>query len=202
MPTAALSKKTSKPKQKSPKPYRFTINHLKKMYEAGIFSPEEKVELINGEPFIMTPIGFKHAKVLERLERKLYELIYSDPELKDKFVIWTQNPIKINSKNLLYPDIAVYPEEIYQKEDIPRIKDAVLIIEVSDTTLDYDREVKIPVYAKGKAKEVWVINLKDSILEKYTQPSEKLFKSVHIYQKNEKIKIFGKKIDLSEILNS
>ncbi|HHG74377.1 MAG TPA: Uma2 family endonuclease, partial [Persephonella sp.] len=81
-------------------------------------------------------------------------------------------------------------------------KDAVLIIEVSDTTLDYDREVKLPVYAKGKAKEVWVINLKDSILEKYTQPSEKLFKSVHIYQKNEKIKIFGKKIDFSEILNS
>ena len=199
MPTAALSKKTSKPKQKSPKPYRFTINHLKKMYEAGIFSPEEKVELINGEPFIMTPIGFRHMKTVDKLNKILNSLI-SQESLP--YVVSIQNPIKIDSKNLLYPDIAIYPEEIYQKEDIPRIKDAVLIIEVSDTTLDYDREVKLPVYAKGKAKEVWVINLKDSILEKYTQPSEKLFKSVHIYQKNEKIKIFGKKIDLSEILNS
>ncbi|WP_297453384.1 Uma2 family endonuclease [Persephonella sp.] len=200
MPTATLSKKSSS-KQKSPKPYKFTINHLKKMYEAGIFNPEEKIELINGEPFIMTPIGFRHAKVLERLERKLYEIIYSDPELKEKFVIWTQNPIRINSKNLLYPDIAIYPEEIYKKEDIPKIKDAVLIIEISDTTLDYDKEIKLPVYAKGKAKEVWIINLKDNVFEKYTQPSKKMFKSIHIYQKDEQVKILNKKINLSEILN-
>ncbi|WP_051654679.1 Uma2 family endonuclease [Persephonella sp. IF05-L8] len=202
MSTATLSRKSISSKQKPPKPYKFTINHLKKMYEAGIFKPEEKIELINGETYKMTPIGFRHAKVLERLERKLYEIIYSDPELKEKFVIWTQNPIKIDSKNLLYPDIAIYPEEIYQKEDIPKIKDAVLIIEISDTTLDYDREVKLPVYAKGKAREVWIINLKDNVLEKYTQPSKKLFKSIHIYQKNEKIKIFNEKIELSEILNS
>ncbi len=201
MPTATLPKKISKTRQISPKPYKFTINHLKKMYEAGIFHPEEKIELINGEPFMMTPVGFRHAKVLERLERKLYEIIYSDPELKEKFVIWTQNPIKIDSKNLLYPDIAIYPEEIYQKEDIPKIKDAVLIIEISDTTLDYDREIKLPVYAKGKAREVWIINLKDNVLEKYNQPSKKLFKSIHIYQKNEKIEIFDKKIDLLEILD-
>ncbi len=197
MSTATLSKKPVSSKQKSPKPYKFTINHLKKMYEAGIFHPEEKIELINGEPFMMTPIGFRHAKVLER---KLYEIIYSDPKLKEKLVIWTQNPIKIDAKNLLYPDIAIYPEEIYKKEDIPKIKDAVLIIEILDTTLDYDREVKLPVYAKGKAKEVWIVNLKDNVLEKYTQPSGKLFKSIHIYQENEKIEIFNEKIDLLKIL--
>lgn len=194
MSTATLIKKT--PKQKSPKPYKFTINHLKKMYEAGIFKPEEKIELINGEPFMMIPIGFRHMKTVDKLNKILNSLI-SQESLP--YVVSIQNPIKIDSKNLLYPDIAVYPEEIYQKEDIPKIKDAILIIEVSDTTLDYDREVKLPVYAKGKAKEVWIINLKDNILEKYTQPSGKLFKSIHIYQKNETVNLFNKKIRLSDI---
>ncbi|WP_293443125.1 Uma2 family endonuclease [Persephonella sp.] len=194
MSTATPTKKI--PKQESPKPYKFTINHLKKMYEAGIFKPEEKIELINGEPFMMTPIGFRHMKTVDKLNKILNSLI-SQESLP--YVVSIQNPIKIDSKNLLYPDIAVYPEEIYQKEDIPKIKDAILIIEVSDTTLDYDREVKLPVYAKGKAKEVWIINLKDNILEKYTQPSGKLFKSIHIYQKNETVNLFNKKIRLSDI---
>lgn len=198
MPTATLSKKFSS-KQKSPKPYKFTINHLKKMYEAGIFNPEEKIELINGEPFIMTPIGFRHMKTVDKLNKFLNKLI-SEENLP--YVVSVQNPIKINEKNLLYPDITIYSEEIYQKDDIPKIKDAILIIEVSDSTLDYDRGVKLPVYAKGKAKEVWIINLKDNVLEKYTQPSGKLFKSIHIYQKNEQVKILNKKINLSEILNS
>ncbi|WP_051654269.1 Uma2 family endonuclease [Persephonella sp. KM09-Lau-8] len=199
MPIATLSRKSISSKQKSPKPYKFTINHLKKMYEAGIFKPEEKIELINGETYKMTPIGFRHMKTVDKLNKILNSLI-SQENLP--YVVSIQNPIKIDSKNLLYPDIAIYPEEIYKKEDIPKIKDAVLIIEISDTTLDYDREVKLPVYAKGKAREVWIINLKDNILEKYTQPSKKLFKSIHIYQKKEKIKIFNEKIELSEILNS
>ncbi len=199
MPTATLLKKTSISKQKSPKPYKFTINHLKKMYEAGIFKPEEKIELINGETYKMTPIGFRHMKTVDKLNKILNSLISRE---NLPYVVSIQNPIKIDSKNLLYPDIAIYPEEIYQKEDIPKIKDAVLIIEISDTTLDYDREVKLPVYAKGKAREVWIINLKDNVLEKYTQPSKKLFKSIHIYHKNEQVKLLNKKIDLSKILNN
>ncbi len=187
-------------KNTTPKPYKFTINQLRKMYEVGLIEPDKKIELINGEPIMMTPIGFKHAKVLERLEKKLYEVINSKESLKKKYIIWTQNPIKKNSKDLLYPDIVIYPEKIYQKEEIPSIKDALLIIEISDTTLEYDKNVKLPIYAKGKAKEVWIVNLKENIVEKYTNPSGKLFKDIHIYKKDEEVQLFDSKINLSEIL--
>ncbi|EDP74182.1 Uma2 family endonuclease, partial [Hydrogenivirga sp. 128-5-R1-1] len=121
-------------------------------------------------------------------------------ESKLQYIVSIQNPVKKNSKDLLYPDIAIYPEKIYQKEEIPSIKDAYLIIEVSDTTLEYDKNVKLPIYAKGKAKEVWIVNLKENIVEKYTNPSGKLFKDIHIYKKEDEIHIFDSKINLSEIL--
>ncbi len=130
----------------------------------------------------------------------MYKIINSDENLKGNYIIWTQNPIKKNNKELLYPDIAIYPEKIYQKEEIPDIKDAYLIIKVSDTTIEYDKNVKLPIYAKGKAREVWIINLKEKIVEKYTNPSGKLFKDIHIYKKDEEISVFENKINLAEIL--
>lgn len=181
-----------------PKIYRFSIKDLEKMYEAGVFKPDEKVELINGEIVMMAPIGFRHAKTLEKLERTFYEILFKKGLNKD-FVIWAQNPIKRNNKDLLYPDIVIYPSEIYKKDDIPKIKDSILIIEVSDTTLEYDKEIKLPVYAKGNAKEVWIVNLRDNLLEIYKNPSGKIFKDIKIFKKDETLEIFGEKIDLSKI---
>lgn len=188
---------TKSSKNKMPKPYKFTINQLKKMYETGLIEPDKKIELINGEAVMMTPIGFKHMKIVDKLNKVLNRLI---SESKLQYIVSIQNPVKKNSKDLLYPDIAIYPEKIYQKEEIPSIKDAYLIIEVSDTTLEYDKNVKLPIYAKGKAKEVWIVNLKENIVEKYTNPSGKLFKDIHIYKKEDEIHIFDSKINLSEIL--
>ena len=184
-------------KKAMPKSYRFTITQLKKMYEVGLIEPDKKIELINGETIMMTPIGFKHMKVVDKLNKILNKFI---SENKLSYIVSVQNPIKKNSKDLLYPDIVIYPEKIYQKEEIPSIKDALLIIEISDTTLEYDKNVKLPIYAKGKAKEVWIVNLKESIVEKYTNPSGKLFKDIHIYKKDEKVQLFDSKINLSEIL--
>jgi Uma2 family endonuclease len=185
------------PKDSLPQPYRFTVDQLRKMYEMALIEPDKKIELINGEPMMMTPIGFKHMKVVDKLNKLFNELFYKN---NLSFTVSIQNPIKENNKNLLYPDIAIYSEEVYKKEEIPSIKDALLIIEVSDTTLDYDKNIKLPIYAKGKAKEVWIVNLKESILEKYTNPSGKLFKDIHIFKKNEEIEVFNSKINLLEIL--
>ncbi|NPA53773.1 MAG: Uma2 family endonuclease [Aquificae bacterium] len=189
MPTTAERKKIQKPQ-----PYRFTIKDLQKMYEIGLFKPEEKIELINGELVMMAPIGFRHMKTVDKLNKILSSVLADS-----NYIVSVQNPIKKNEKDLLYPDIAIYPEEIYKKDDIPKIKDAVLIVEVSDTTLEYDKEKKLPIYAKGNAKEVWIVNLKENFLEVYTQPSGKIFKNLKIYKKDEKVKIFDKEINLSEI---
>ncbi|RMD46573.1 MAG: Uma2 family endonuclease [Aquificota bacterium] len=181
-----------------PQVYRFSIKDLEKMYEAGLFKPEEKVELINGEIIMMAPIGFRHAKTLEKLEKIFYEILFKKG-LSNDFVIWTQNPVKRNNKDLLYPGLAIYPSDIYKKDDIPKIKDAELIIEVSDTTLEYDKEIKLPVYAKGNAKGVWIVNIEDNLLETYKNPSGKIFKDIKIFKKDEILEIFGEKINLSKI---
>lgn len=174
-----------------------SIDKLKKMYETGIIEPDKKVELVEGEIIMMAPIGFRHAKTLERLERKLYEIISKS---KKEYIVWSQNPVKISDTNLLYPDIVLFPESIYQNEDIPHIKDAILVIEISDSTLEYDKNTKLPIYAKANVKEVWIVNLKDNLLEKYTNPSGNIFKDIHIHKKEDKVELLGDSFYLSEIL--
>ena len=183
--------------QYTPKPLKLTIPKLKKMYETGILEPDLRIELINGKPIMMAPIGFKHIKVVNKLNEYLYKLIF---QRKLDYIVSVQNPVKITNNNLLYPDIAIFPRSIYDKNDIPKVKNSILIIEVSDTTLKYDKEIKLPIYAKGKAKEVLIIDLKNETVEKYSNPSKNLFKDIHIYQKDDEINIFGNVFKLIDIL--
>jgi len=192
---STLTKKRTS--QYTPKPFKFTISKLQKMYEVGILEPNLRIELIEGEPIVIAPIGFKHAKTLERLEKKFYEILSKSNE---NYIIWSQNPVKISDRELLYPDIAIFPESIYKKEEIPQIKEAVLIIEISDTTLEYDKNVKIPIYAKGCAKEVWIVNLKENIIEKFSNTNGKIFKNIYIFQQDDVINIFNTNFRLKDIL--
>jgi len=180
-----------------PKPYKINISQLQKMYETHIIDPEKRLELINGEIIMMVPIGFKHMKTINKLNGILNKIII---ESQLNFIVSVQNPIKVSEDTLLYPDLVIFSKDIYKNEEIPTISDAILIIEVSDTTLEYDKNVKLPIYAKANAKEVWIINLKENIIEKYTSPSSKFFKQINIYKEDEKIDIFNNKIGLSEIL--
>ena len=174
--------------------HKFKIQDIAKLEEIGILSPEKKFELINGEIIMMAPIGFKHAKVLERLQKTFYKI------LPDNYILWIQNPVKKDDENLLYPDLAIYPEDIYKKEELPLITDAILIVEISDTTLEYDKNVKLPIYAKANAKEVWIVNLKENLLEKYTNPSDGIFTDIHIFKKDDEINIFNSGFKLIDIL--
>lgn len=144
----------------------FTVTEHERLGEAGIFSADDHVELIEGEIVELSPIGKRHAACVGRLTRTLTLLLQS------KAIIWVQNPIRINDFSEAQPDVAVLKLRAdFYEQALPTPADVLLVIEVSDTTLEYDRQIKLPLYARAGVPEVWLINLTDERIEIYAGPS-------------------------------
>jgi Uma2 family endonuclease len=143
---------------------RFTVHDYHRMGEAGILHEDDRVELIEGEIVEMAAIGNSHFSWVNRLNRLL---VFS---VGDEAVISVQNPVRLNEHTELQPDLAVIRPRDY-RESLPEPDDVLLLIEVSDTTLAYDRGVKLPLYARAGVGEVWIVNLPVETIERYTGPS-------------------------------
>jgi Uma2 family endonuclease len=134
------------------------------MAEAGILHEDDRVELIEGEIADMTPIGARHANVVRNLNRILGQ------QVSDEFLVDVQNPVRLDEHNEPQPDLAVIRARAY-RDSLPGPEDVLLLVEVSDTTLSYDRNVKLPLYARSGIPEVWIVDLAGEAVERYTTPS-------------------------------
>lgn len=144
---------------------RFTVDDYYRMAEAGILRPEDRVELIEGEIVEMTPIGRGHAARVDRLNN-LYCV-----KLAGRAIVRVQNPVRLNRNTEPQPDIAVLRSKPdYYASGHPGPEDVLLVIEVADSSLDYDRDVKIPEYARSGIREVWLVNLAGGTVEVYRNP--------------------------------
>jgi len=141
-----------------------TVSDYHKMGEAGIL-PEKGIELINGEIIEMSPIGSRHAAMVDKTSNLLTHLLFR------KAIIRVQNPIGINPISEPEPDIAIlkYQSDFYKNKH-PQPEDVLLVIEIADTTTTYDREVKLPLYAEAGIREYWLVNLKKEQIEVHTEP--------------------------------
>ncbi len=162
------------------------------MAEVGILKPEDRVELIKGEIFHKSPIGSKHASCVNLLAKMLII------RLGDEAVVRVQNPLTIESLSEPEPDIAVVriPFETYEDRH-PTPADVHLLIEVADSTLEKDRNVKLPVYAEEQVPEVWIINLNDAEIEAYQFPQGQKYKQMTIFQAGESLQIPGFDLEIS-----
>lgn len=135
-----------------------------KMGEAGIL-PERGIELINGEIIEMSPIGSRDAATVDRISNLLTHLLFR------KAIIRVQNPIGINHISEPEPDISIlkYQPDFYKNKH-PQPEVVLLEIEVADTSISYDREVKLPLYAGAGIREYWLINLGKEQIEVHTEP--------------------------------
>jgi Uma2 family endonuclease len=143
----------------------FTVERYHQMIEAGIFTENDHIELIQGDLITMSPIGIRHAACVNKLTRELTQ------HLSDQAIVSVQNPIELSEISEPEPGVAllVYRDDYYASH-LPTAADVYLVIEVSDTTLAFDRAVKLPMYAQAGIPEVWLVNLIDNAIEVYRQP--------------------------------
>ncbi len=147
---------------------RFTVAEYQRMGEVGIFTEDDRVELIEGEMYQMSPIGVRHARCVNRLNR-----ILSRPAGPD-MLVGVQNPIYPGGESAPQPDLAIVrdrdPGNLW-----PTLADIVLVIEVADSTLVYDRGTKLPLYAAAGIAEAWIVDLAATTVERHTDPRGDLY---------------------------
>jgi len=164
----------------------FTSDEYQRMADVGILGEYDRVELIEGEILLMSPIGRLHQACVDRLTMAL------TPKVATRAILRGQGPILLSERSQVQPDIALLKlrEDFYASE-YPTPSDVVLLIEVSDKTLVPDRRVKMPLYAREGITEVWIVNLQEGIVEVYSQPSEKGYKTVRQSRRGESIMVPG-----------
>ncbi|HFA51348.1 MAG TPA: Uma2 family endonuclease [Bacteroidetes bacterium] len=153
----------------------FTVDEYYKMADVGIIKPTDRVELIKGEIIKMSPIRSLHSSVVD----DLHGIFVS--ALKREFITKSQNPIHINRFSEPEPDVFVVK---YRKDKSrrrhPRPDEVLLLIEVADTSLRYDREIKKPLYAEAYIQEYWIVNLIDQQIEIFRNPQDGEYQEKYI----------------------
>jgi Uma2 family endonuclease len=159
---------------------RFTAHEYLKMAELGILAHDEKLELIDGEIYKkMSPIGLPHLWCVMRLT-KIFERV-----LGNKVFVSVQNPLRLDDYNEPEPDVVLFALEAMNRQ--PTAKDALLVVEVSDSTLNLDRKVKLPLYARFDVVEVWIVNVSEKCVEAYRDAKDGMYRQVKMYDETEVI---------------
>jgi len=146
--------------------YRLTSAIFHEMVEKGILNEDDRLELIEGELVTLSPIGPEHSGIVDQLAAILIK------QLGDRAVVKVQGPLQLDESTEPQPDlILLEPRRDYYKHSLPRPADVALVIEVADSSLAYDRAIKMPLYAGAGIPEAWIVNLIDRWIEVYRDPS-------------------------------
>ncbi len=144
---------------------RFSVSDYYLMAEAGILSPHDRVELIDGEIVQMASIGSYHAGCVN------YLATFFGHTLGFSVVLQVQNPVRVDEHNEPQPDLALLkPRDDFYSQSHPGPRDVLLAVEVSHSTVEFDRDVKAPLYARAGIPELWLVNLEDGYLDALSQP--------------------------------
>ena len=163
---------------------QFTVKEYHQMVEAGILTEDDKVELIAGEIVKMAPMGLPHAVCLRRLDRIFNKLLYS------QVIIDTQIPINLSDDSEPEPDLVLLRlRDDFYAEKHPQPEDIFLLVEVADSTIKYDREIKIPLYAENGISEAWLIDINQQLIEVYRQAEGNSYQNVQQFFRGDSLTI-------------
>jgi Uma2 family endonuclease len=176
---------------------RITVEEYEVMYEAGVFKPDEQLELINGEILKVAPMNAPHMAHVARLSRIFIET------LGRKATVFTQLPVVLSEDSEPEPDLSILR---WRSDDYfsakPSAQDVYAIIEVASTSLVYDRRVKLPLYARAGVPEVWIVKVQERELEVYRNPKGEDYAERQILQPTDRISLLAfpdVEIPLSEV---
>lgn len=133
------------------------------MAEAGVFAEDERIELVEGVIVEMSPVGPRHIEAVIALNALLL------PQLVDRYDVSVQMPLGTDPSGEPQPDLTLLRKD-RTRGRIPAAADTALVVEVADSSLRYDREVKGPLYARAGVPELWIVNLVDDVVEVSTEP--------------------------------
>ncbi len=153
------------------------------MVEAGILSEDDRVELIEGEVIKMSPIGSRHAACVDRLLNRILNRVAGM-----NAIVRVQSPIRLDGYSEPEPDVALLrPRDDFYSREHPGPNDVLLLIEVADTTVEYDRGVKLPLYAQAGITEAWLVDLPEETIEIHTRPLGGEYRSIERIKRGESL---------------
>ena len=162
-----------RPELSGPHRYRLAVADYHRLGEAGVINEDSRVELIEGDLIAMPRIGSQHAAHLDCAVQKIFQRTGSQA------IVRVQSPIQLDQRSEPEPDLALLrPRADFYAQSHPTPEDILLLIEVSDSTLDYDRDIKMPLYAKAGIPEVWLLDLVNRRLAIYRRPSPDGYREV------------------------
>jgi Uma2 family endonuclease len=163
-------------------PHRFTVADYHKMAEAGILAEDDRVELIQGEVMEMAPIGRRHLACVDRLNGLVTR------RLGDHVIVRVQGALRLSQHLEPQPDVVLLRvrPDFYATADAGP-EDVLLIIEVADTSLQYDRDVKVPLYAQAGIPEVWLVDLNGASITVHREPGPEGYRSVRVVRGDDRL---------------
>ena len=175
---------TIAPADDTPKQRRFTVEEYHRMGEAGILHEDDRIELLDGQLYVMLPIGSEHAACVRRLDRIFQRR--AEPEA----LVSAQNPIVLGEDSEPEPDLALLsPRDDDYAAHHPRPEDVLLLVEVADSTEAFDRRTKLPLYAQAGIPEYWVVSLSDDHVHVYRDPDGDHYGSHSAYGINDSMAV-------------
>jgi Uma2 family endonuclease len=165
-----------------PKKHMFSVEDWHKMGEMGFFMPETRAELIEGEIIDMAPIGSSHGGGVKWLLNNLVT------QVAGSAIISVQDPLQLGDLSEPQPDLTVLrPVPHFYRNRHPTPEDVLLLVEVSDTTVNYDRKIKKSLYARYGIVEYWLVNLGEDCIEVYLNPQAQDYTLTRIMRRGETI---------------
>jgi Uma2 family endonuclease len=162
---------------------RFTVDEYYRMAEAGILHEDDRIELIEGEIVEMSPIGSRHAACVKRLIG-----LFSRQVGPESATLGVQDPIHLGEYSEPQPDIAlIHPRPDFYASAHPGPADILLLIEVADTSVEYDRGIKIPLYSRAGIREYWIVDLAGESVEVYRDPSPDRYRLIRLLKHGDRI---------------
>lgn len=162
--------------------HQFTADDYHRMRTAGIFAADDRLELLDGEIIRMSPIGPLHASIVRRLHALLRHMHLN------QWIVSVRDPIQLSDLSEPQPDIALlhYRADYYATSH-PQPSDIALLIEVSDSSLEYDRAHKLPRYAASGIPEVWIVATEQQYVEQYFHPAHGIYRTKQVWVHGETI---------------
>jgi Uma2 family endonuclease len=161
---------------------RFSVADYHRMAEAGILGERDRVELIDGEIINKSPIGFRHMAAVDRLTRLL------TGALEAHAIVRVQGSVRLNDQSEPEPDFAILrPRPDFYATGPTTPGDVLWLIEVMDTSADYDRKIKLRVYARAGIAEVWLVDLNQDQVETYSRPLRGAFTEARIRYREQSV---------------